>query len=106
MTLIELVVVITLCGICAIFMTMFMVTPMDSYAAQAQRAALVDAADSALRLLAREPALRARLSRTAMAAVRDLTWERTAAPLLAEVERLVRDRDKKQQLANTEAAQQ
>jgi hypothetical protein len=38
--------------------------------------------------------------------VRDLTWERTAAPLLAEVERLVRDRDKKQQLANTEAAQQ
>jgi hypothetical protein len=27
-----------------------------------------------------------------MAAVRDLTWERTAAPLLAEVERLVRER--------------
>jgi MSHA biogenesis protein MshO len=54
MTLIELVVVITLCGICAIFMTMFMVTPMDSYAAQAQRAGLVDAADAALRLLARD----------------------------------------------------
>jgi len=53
-TLIELVVVITLCGICAIFMTMFMVTPVDSYVAQAQRAGLVDAADSALRLLARD----------------------------------------------------
>ena len=68
--------------------------------------ALIGAMADALRLLAREPALRARLSRTALAAVRDLTWERTAAPLLAEVERLVRDRDKKQQLANTEAAQQ
>lgn len=54
MTLIELVVVIALCGICAIFMSMFLVTPMDSYAAQAQRANLVDAADAALRLLARD----------------------------------------------------
>jgi len=54
MTLIELVVVITLCGICAIFMTMFMVTPIDAYTAQAQRAGLTDAADAALRLLARD----------------------------------------------------
>jgi len=54
MTLIELVVVITLCGICAIFMSLFIVTPVDSYAAQAQRAGLVDAADAALRLLARD----------------------------------------------------
>jgi glycosyltransferase involved in cell wall biosynthesis len=43
----------------------------------------------ALRLLARHPALRARLSRSAMATVRDLTWERTVAPLLDDVERLV-----------------
>ncbi len=54
--------------------------------------ALIEALAGALRLLAREPSVRARLSRAAMAAVRDLTWERTAAPLLAEVERLVRER--------------
>jgi MSHA biogenesis protein MshO len=54
LTLIELVIVITLCGICAIFMTMFIVKPVDAYTAQAQRAGLVDAADSGLRLLSRD----------------------------------------------------
>jgi len=54
MTLIELVVVITLCGICASFIRLFVATPIDSYTAQAQRAGLVDAADAALRLLARD----------------------------------------------------
>ncbi len=54
MTLIELVVVITLSAICVTFMTMFVVTPIKAYTAQTQRAQLVDAADSALRLLSRD----------------------------------------------------
>jgi MSHA biogenesis protein MshO len=54
MTLVELVVVITLCAICASFMKLFLLTPIDAYTAQAQRAGLVDAADAALRLLARD----------------------------------------------------
>jgi MSHA biogenesis protein MshO len=53
-TMVELVVVITLCAICATFMTMFVVKPVDAYVAQTQRANLVDAADSALRLLSRD----------------------------------------------------
>lgn len=57
-------------------------------------AGLVEAITGQLRLLAREPPLRARLSRAAMAAVRDLTWQRTAAPLLARIEALVQQRDK------------
>lgn len=54
MTLIELVIVITLSAICVTFMTMFIVTPINAYNAQTQRAQLVDAADSALRLLSRD----------------------------------------------------
>jgi MSHA biogenesis protein MshO len=54
MTLIELVIVITLSAICVTFMTMFVVTPINAYNAQTQRAQLVDAADSALRLLSRD----------------------------------------------------
>lgn len=56
--------------------------------AGADDAALIAAMAEALRMLARDPALRARLSRNAMAARRGLTWERNAAPLVAEVERL------------------
>jgi MSHA biogenesis protein MshO len=54
MTLIELVVVIAIAGVCLTFMAMFVTTPIDAYAAQAQRASLTDAADSALRLLSRD----------------------------------------------------
>jgi MSHA biogenesis protein MshO len=54
MTLIELVIVITLSAICVTFMTMFVTTPINAYNAQKQRAQLVDAADSALRLLSRD----------------------------------------------------
>jgi len=54
MTLIELVIVITLCAICVSFMTMFVVTPINAYSAQKQRAQLVDSADGALRLLSRD----------------------------------------------------
>ena len=54
MTLIELVIVITLSAICVTFMTMFVVTPINAYNSQTQRAQLVDAADSALRLLSRD----------------------------------------------------
>jgi MSHA biogenesis protein MshO len=46
MTLIELVIVITLSAICVTFMTMFVVTPINAYNAQTQRAQLVDAADT------------------------------------------------------------
>lgn len=54
MTLIELVIVITVSAICVTFMTMFIVTPINAYNAQTQRAQLIDAADSALRLLSRD----------------------------------------------------
>jgi MSHA biogenesis protein MshO len=54
MTLIELVVVIAITGICVTFMSMFVVTPINAYTAQAQRATLADAADSALRWLSRD----------------------------------------------------
>ncbi|HXN10450.1 MAG TPA: prepilin-type N-terminal cleavage/methylation domain-containing protein [Steroidobacteraceae bacterium] len=54
MTLIELVITIAVSSIVVAFMSMFVETPMDAYAAQTRRATLVDAADSALRLMARD----------------------------------------------------
>jgi MSHA biogenesis protein MshO len=54
MTLIELVITIAVASIVVAFMSMFIVTPMDAYTAQTRRAALVDAADSALRFMARD----------------------------------------------------
>jgi MSHA biogenesis protein MshO len=53
-TLIELVIVITLSAIVVSFMSVFIVPPIDAYTAQTQRAQLVDAADGALRMLARD----------------------------------------------------
>jgi len=53
-TLIELVVAISLTGIVISFVAMFILAPMRSYQAQSQRAELVDAADSVLRLMARD----------------------------------------------------
>jgi len=54
MTLIELVIVIAIAGICVTFMGLFIVTPINAYSAQSQRATLSDAADGALRLLSRD----------------------------------------------------
>jgi MSHA biogenesis protein MshO len=54
MTLIELVITIAVGSIVVAFMNLFIVTPMDAYLAQTRRAALVDAADSALRFVARD----------------------------------------------------
>ena len=54
MTLIELVVVITLSAIVVAFMAMFIVQPVDAFMIQKQRAQLSDAADNALRMLARD----------------------------------------------------
>ena len=54
MTLIELVVVIVLSAIVVSFMTRFIVIPINSFTAQKQRAQMSDAADSALRLMARD----------------------------------------------------
>lgn len=54
MTLVELVIVITLSGIVVSFMANFLLTPVDAYNAQTQRAQLADAADGALRLLSRD----------------------------------------------------
>jgi MSHA biogenesis protein MshO len=54
MTLIELVIVIVLSAIVVSFMSMLIVTPIDAFTAQKQRAQLGDAADSALRLMARD----------------------------------------------------
>jgi MSHA biogenesis protein MshO len=53
-TLIELVIAISLTGIVISFVAMFIVAPVRAYSAQAQRAELVDAADSVLRLMARD----------------------------------------------------
>jgi MSHA biogenesis protein MshO len=54
LTLIELVIVITVSSIVVTFMANFLITPIDAYTAQAQRAQLADAADGALRLLSRD----------------------------------------------------
>jgi MSHA biogenesis protein MshO len=48
-TLIELVVVITISAILAVFMVFFLSTPVEAYFAQSQRAAFVDSADHILR---------------------------------------------------------
>jgi MSHA biogenesis protein MshO len=53
-TLIELVVTIAVGSVVVAFMAMFIVMPMNAYTAQTRRAALVDAADSALRFMARD----------------------------------------------------
>jgi MSHA biogenesis protein MshO len=53
-TLIELVVTIAVGSVVVAFMALFIVMPMNAYTAQTQQAALVDAADSALRFMARD----------------------------------------------------
>ncbi len=53
-TLIELVIAISLSAIVISFAAMFIVTPVNSYRAQARRAELVDAADAVLRLVGRD----------------------------------------------------
>jgi MSHA biogenesis protein MshO len=50
-TLVELVVVITIAAIVAVFMVFFLGTPVDAYFAQSSRAGLVDSADRILRSL-------------------------------------------------------
>ena len=53
-TLVELVVTLALSAVVVSFMAMFMVVPVTAYTAGARRADLVDAADGALRLMARD----------------------------------------------------
>jgi MSHA biogenesis protein MshO len=53
-TLIELVITIAVGSVVVAFMALFIVMPMNAYSTQTQQAALVDAADSALRLIARD----------------------------------------------------
>jgi MSHA biogenesis protein MshO len=53
-TLVELVVTITVASIVVVLMALFIVMPMNAYSTQTQQAALVDAADSALRFMARD----------------------------------------------------
>jgi len=53
-TLIELVITITVGSIVVAFMALFIVMPMNAYSTQTKQAALVDAADSALRFMARD----------------------------------------------------
>lgn len=53
-TLIEMVVTIAVGSVVVAFMALFIVTPMSAYTAQARRAGLVDASDSALRFMARD----------------------------------------------------
>jgi len=53
-TLVELVIAISLTAIVVAFCAMFIVTPVNSYQAQARRAELVDAADAVLRLMGRD----------------------------------------------------
>jgi len=53
-TLVELVITIAVGSIVVAIMAMFIVTPMTIYTAQTRRAALVDAADSALRFVGRD----------------------------------------------------
>ena len=54
MTLIEIVITIAVGSVVVAFMAMFIVMPMNAYTAQTRRADLVDAADSALRFMARD----------------------------------------------------
>src|SRR5450631_695761 len=53
-TLVELVITIAVGSVVVAFMAMFIVMPMNAYSTQTQQAALVDAADSALRFMARD----------------------------------------------------
>jgi MSHA biogenesis protein MshO len=53
-TIIELVITIAVGSVVVAFMAMFIVMPMNAYSAQSRRATLVDAADSALRFIARD----------------------------------------------------
>jgi MSHA biogenesis protein MshO len=53
-TLVELVITIAVSSVVVSFMAMFIVTPMTIYASQTRRAALVDAADGALRFIGRD----------------------------------------------------
>jgi MSHA biogenesis protein MshO len=53
-TLIELIITIAVGSVVVAFMAMFIVTPMTIYTSQTQRAAVVDAADSALRFIGRD----------------------------------------------------
>ena len=53
-TLVELVITITVASIVVVLMALFIVMPMNAYSTQTQQAALVDAADSALRFMARD----------------------------------------------------
>ena len=53
-TLIELVITIAIGSVVVAFMALFIVMPMNAYSAQSRRATLVDAADSALRFMARD----------------------------------------------------
>ena len=53
-TLIELVITIAVGSVVVAFMALFIVTPMTIYTSQTRRAALVDAADSALRFIGRD----------------------------------------------------
>ncbi len=53
-TLIELVITIAVGSVVVAFMALFIVMPMNAYTAQTRRADLVDASDSALRLMARD----------------------------------------------------
>ncbi|MFO1427474.1 MAG: prepilin-type N-terminal cleavage/methylation domain-containing protein [Steroidobacteraceae bacterium] len=53
-TLVELVLTIAISAIVLAFMAMFILAPMNAYSSQARRADLVDAADGALRLVARD----------------------------------------------------
>jgi MSHA biogenesis protein MshO len=54
MTLVELVITIAVGSVVVAFMALFIVGPMNSYAAQTRRADLVDEADGALRFMARD----------------------------------------------------
>jgi MSHA biogenesis protein MshO len=53
-TLIELVITIAVGSVVVAFMALFIVMPMNAYSTQTQQAGLVDAADSALRFMARD----------------------------------------------------
>jgi MSHA biogenesis protein MshO len=53
-TLVELVITIAVSSVVVSFMAMFIVTPMTIYTSQTRRAALVDAADGALRFIGRD----------------------------------------------------
>jgi MSHA biogenesis protein MshO len=53
-TLVELVITIAVSSVVVAFMAMFIVTPMTIYTSQTRRAALVDAADGALRFIGRD----------------------------------------------------